>query len=348
MKLKDKLKELRLESGMTQEELAEKLNISSQTVSKWERGLLAPDIMLLPKIAVLFRCSIDSIFDMESSWSVERKKAFSEKIRILECKKDYEGLYRAYLTEIELNPDQYEHYARVGRIVVVGKLFDEAHFERLLLLMTHAEKYCPDADIKHEIYRNMIVISANMKTEKGKIYAEWFYRKLPKLRHSREIYARYVMEKDQLQLQTKRNIMRLTSLLHDEMIQLFCEEMGPEEELFYHQKNISLLETVLDGKYGGYFDGLLLWHYEIMINLFVKAGDDAKIKTCLESAINVFERHLLKNEISPFYCDELPSDTDYVKHLECFLRFTEKRPAFAAYRENFLHLLDQYGKCARK
>ena len=52
--------------------------------------------------------------------------------------------------------------------------------------------------------------------------------------------------------------------------------------------------------------------------------------------------NLLKNEISPFYCDELPSDTDYVKHLECFLRFTEKRPAFAAYRENFLHLLDQY------
>lgn len=39
MELKDKLKELRLGSGMTQEELAEKLHISSQTVSKWESGV---------------------------------------------------------------------------------------------------------------------------------------------------------------------------------------------------------------------------------------------------------------------------------------------------------------------
>ncbi len=342
MELKDKLKELRLGSGMTQEELAEKLHISSQTVSKWERGLLAPDIMLLPKIAVLYRCSIDSIFDMESSWDTERKKAFSENIKALEANKDYEGLYRAYLAEIGLNPDQYEHYARVARIVVVGKLFDEEHFERLLLLAAHAEKYCPDADIKHEIYRNMIVISASMKTEKGKIHAERFYRKLPKLRDSREIYAQYVLEGEALQTQTKRNIMRLTSLLHWEMQTLLCEEMSSEEKLFYHQKNISLLETVLDGKYGGYFDGILLWHYEIMINLFVKAGDDAKIRTCLESVINVFERHLLKNEISPFYCDELPFDTDYVKHIECFLRFTEKKEAFAEYHDRFLALRIRY------
>ena len=344
MKLKDKLKALRIESGMTQEELAEKLHVSSQTVSKWERGLLMPDIMLLPTIAVLYRCSIDSIFDMESSWDTERKKAFSEKIKALEANKDDEGLYRAFLAEIALNPDQYEYYARIARIVVVGKLFDKEHFERLLLLAAHAEKYCPDADIKHEIYRNMIVISANMKTEKGKIHAERFYRKLPKLRNSREIYANYVMEGDLLKTQTKRNIMRLTSFLHWEMQNLMTEKISPEEKLFYHRKSIALLETVLDGKYGGYFDGLLLWHYEHMINLFVEAGDETEIRTCIECVINVFERHLLKNEISPFYCDELPSDTDYMKHIECLLRFTEKRPMFAEYRKIFLNLLAQYRK----
>ncbi len=39
MNLKNKLKELRLKSNMTQEAVAERLNISSQTVSKWERGV---------------------------------------------------------------------------------------------------------------------------------------------------------------------------------------------------------------------------------------------------------------------------------------------------------------------
>ena len=53
MELKDKLKELRLSRKMTQETAAEHLGVTSQTVSKWERGLLSPDIALLPKIALL-------------------------------------------------------------------------------------------------------------------------------------------------------------------------------------------------------------------------------------------------------------------------------------------------------
>ena len=44
MALKDQLKELRAARGMTQETVAEELGVSSQTVSKWERGLLSPDI----------------------------------------------------------------------------------------------------------------------------------------------------------------------------------------------------------------------------------------------------------------------------------------------------------------
>jgi transcriptional regulator with XRE-family HTH domain len=56
---------LRKESGLTQENLAEKLNISFQAVSKWENGQTSPDIIMLPLLAQVFNVSIDELFGRE-------------------------------------------------------------------------------------------------------------------------------------------------------------------------------------------------------------------------------------------------------------------------------------------
>ncbi len=49
-------------NAMTQEELAQKLNISTQAVSKWEQKITSPDIMLLPELASIFNISTDELF----------------------------------------------------------------------------------------------------------------------------------------------------------------------------------------------------------------------------------------------------------------------------------------------
>ncbi len=49
-------------NGLTQEELAEKVGVSTQAVSKWEQQLSYPDIMLLPTLANIFRVTIDELF----------------------------------------------------------------------------------------------------------------------------------------------------------------------------------------------------------------------------------------------------------------------------------------------
>ena len=50
---------------MTQEELAQKLNVSTQAVSKWEQKITSPDIMLLPELASIFNISIDELFGIK-------------------------------------------------------------------------------------------------------------------------------------------------------------------------------------------------------------------------------------------------------------------------------------------
>lgn len=54
---------LRKEKGMTQKQIADRLNLSDKTISKWERGLGCPDISLLGELSNLFQIDIEKILE---------------------------------------------------------------------------------------------------------------------------------------------------------------------------------------------------------------------------------------------------------------------------------------------
>lgn len=57
---------LRKQKPMTQEELAEKMGVSSQAVSKWENDVSCPDIQLLPRLARLLGVTVDELLSGKS------------------------------------------------------------------------------------------------------------------------------------------------------------------------------------------------------------------------------------------------------------------------------------------
>jgi len=65
--LKNKLEEIRKQYGITQEELAEKLEVSRQTIGSLENGRYNPSILLAFKISKFFKISIEEIFIYEES-----------------------------------------------------------------------------------------------------------------------------------------------------------------------------------------------------------------------------------------------------------------------------------------
>ncbi len=65
--MKNNLEEKRKEYGITQEELADKLEVSRQTINSLEKGRYNPSILLAFKIARLFELSIEDIFIYEGS-----------------------------------------------------------------------------------------------------------------------------------------------------------------------------------------------------------------------------------------------------------------------------------------
>ena len=59
--LSENLKALRKQKGMSQEVMAQQLNVVRQTVSKWEQGLSVPDAQMLTNIAELFEVPVSSL-----------------------------------------------------------------------------------------------------------------------------------------------------------------------------------------------------------------------------------------------------------------------------------------------
>lgn len=72
--LGDNIKILRRNKGFTQEELAVKLNVVRQTVSKWEKGLSVPDAEMLQKIADILEVDIKQLLGAE----IEMEKSNNE------------------------------------------------------------------------------------------------------------------------------------------------------------------------------------------------------------------------------------------------------------------------------
>lgn len=81
------LKELRKEKGLTQEQFAEKLNVSSRTVSRWETGSNMPDISLLVEIAEFYDTNIPEIINGE-----RKSEKMNEEVKeVAESMSNYAG-----------------------------------------------------------------------------------------------------------------------------------------------------------------------------------------------------------------------------------------------------------------
>lgn len=63
--IKDVISKCRKEKQLTQEQLADLLNVSNKTVSKWERGISYPDITLIPMLAKVLDINISDLFNVD-------------------------------------------------------------------------------------------------------------------------------------------------------------------------------------------------------------------------------------------------------------------------------------------
>lgn len=86
------LKRLRLSKSLTQEQAAERLGVSAQSVSRWECGTTLPDVMLLPKIAEVYCVTVDDLYK-ETSVAYDN---YAQRLgSVFEATREVEDFFRA-------------------------------------------------------------------------------------------------------------------------------------------------------------------------------------------------------------------------------------------------------------
>lgn len=105
----ENFKKYRKQKGVTQENIAEELGVSGQSVSRWEVGICYPDLELLPSIANYFGISIDSLLSNDKESRERAEKEFIEKLDSMDDREKRIELAGEYSRKYP-EDDQYSYY----------------------------------------------------------------------------------------------------------------------------------------------------------------------------------------------------------------------------------------------
>ena len=152
MDLGHNLFQARKKSGLSQEEVAEKLGVSRQTVSKWESDETIPDIRQSKKMAVLYGISLDELIDFDLDIKViqeaidKSNEKIEEKINWTNAwGKKYPILIKY---QNEVNFDDYAHKLEM----MLNELSQKYHYDEL-------DAFLVLKDILYRIWKNRKVKS---------------------------------------------------------------------------------------------------------------------------------------------------------------------------------------------
>lgn len=151
MLFNEKLKMLRKENNLTQEELAEKINVSRQAITKWESGEGIPDIENLKQISIVFNTTIDELIKEDKDINIEKKMNYSF-IQELEIdhSKDFD-IHVDKMYEINVLPNEEE-------IVKVEVLSNEENVEELFKVKFDDLYNRLDIDVKSKKYVKNVIL----------------------------------------------------------------------------------------------------------------------------------------------------------------------------------------------
>lgn len=179
--LAENLKKYRVMKNLTQEDVADYLKITPQSVSKWERGETYPDITLLPALANIFETSIDLLVGMDAIRATETKYNIHKNANDFMHNDQFDLAEKVYRDALLIYPNESGMILGLASVLALKDESEEAIelIEKGLALSTNEKQ-------KATMRATLCFLYLKCgKTEKAKMLAAT----LPHMRECREVVA---------------------------------------------------------------------------------------------------------------------------------------------------------------
>lgn len=312
--------------NITQEDLAERLGISFQAVSKWETNASCPDISMLPVLANFFQVTTDELLGVDLSKQKEKiDSIITEYDRLSNLGKEKEkfdfiaAAHREYPNDYKIL-DKYIWMLCYDPNHGCNGLL--AHEEEILSLCNRILDECPEDKLRY----TALSVLGGLYRDKGDIdKAIEYANKFPSYYYSSgdEIENTYERGSEKWWQSVRANIYELTGIL---MVKIrncaLYAQLPPEERIKLFKKAVDLLEMVYeDGDYG-------FSHYDLCeLNIWI-ANRYIELKDC-QNAGKFLDIGLNHGKLN----DELPPVTIHTSFLVKDHKF-EKANVYSGFEGN--------------
>lgn len=182
----DKIKELRRKNNMTQEKLAERLDVSYQTVSKWETGITSPDLSLIVPLARLFKITTDELFCYNENADALRRKELEDEYEATWKSGDLEERYKISERAVKEFPDDMEwldRFAWAQALCSFGYEDDEEYKrqqEEAIAKFASVIENTTDGEVRASAIHGIVqYLSFRGRNDEAKSYAQMYPKNYP-------------------------------------------------------------------------------------------------------------------------------------------------------------------------
>jgi len=312
MNIGSNIKKLRRERDITQEQLAEYLNISVSAISQWEGGKTTPDISLLAPLANIFEVSADVLLGIDvinKEKQIRDIVANAEKYHLTDCEESVsmlrEGL-KEYPNSFEIMERLMSHIysAKIKKTTLDGSLTTDKALIMMNEVIKLGEKIlaeCTDDKLRFMAVNTLCYAYSSPEmgmTEKAIELAE----KLPHTNITRESLLAYLYEGEKKFNQLRGNIQKYFGELvisANELREKFYDEKEKsesydartiEESIIVNKKIIALIKIMIEDEKYGFYGFIMVGCYSSLALNYAKLNDyDKAIEYLRRSTENVIK-----------------------------------------------------------